>query len=466
MATQETGKTGLVEFSGYIQEEFLRELRGKDGYKKYNEMRLNSPVIGALLLAIEQSIRFVRWEYTSEDGEDDPRLELLNDSWKQMSHSMGDHIIEILTMLPFGFSLFEIVYQRVNGKMLWRKFAPRGQDTVMRWKLDPTGGIEGFTQQTTSPAFIGFIPIEKLVLYRTRVEKNNPEGRSILRTSWIPYYYTKHIQQIEAIGIERDLAGLPQIMLPSGANVEESDSDSDYSKAKKLVSRVRNDEAAGIVVPDGWEFSLVSTGGQRAIDTDKIINRYEARQLMSALSQFLMLGQEGVGSLALSKDQTDFFTMSVNSMADIISDTHTKFAIPRLMALNGLDADGLRFEHSLAGDVDTVLIADFLQKVGAKVSWTTEDEIWLRAVARLPEKDPKELEAIRAVEAERRLAFLDRFGESDEEEQDDEQEEFAADIAPDDDLRVEMEGSWFRKMRKFWKGQQKRIIEGTSEIPR
>src|SRR5512138_944586 len=102
--TNEIGVTGLEDFSGQIREDFLRELRGKEGYKRYNEMRLNSPVVGALLLAIEQAIRGVKWQYTSSDGEDDPRLALLNDSLQVMSHSWNDHVVEALGFLPFGFS--------------------------------------------------------------------------------------------------------------------------------------------------------------------------------------------------------------------------------------------------------------------------------------------------------------------------------------------------------------------------
>lgn len=48
------------------------------------------------------------------------------------------------------------------------------------------------------------IPIEKLLIYRTRMERGNPEGRSLLRPAWIFYYYTKNLQQIEAIGFEHE----------------------------------------------------------------------------------------------------------------------------------------------------------------------------------------------------------------------------------------------------------------------
>lgn len=458
----EIGATGLSEFSGQIQEDFLRELRGVEGYKNYREMTLNSPIIGAMLLAIEQAIRGVNWEFTS-DTDNDPRLDLLNESLESMTHSWDDHIIEALTMLPYGFAIFEIVYQRVGANVMWRKFAIRGQNTVLRWLLDERGGIEGFEQQAPPHYKITQLEIEKLVLYRTRLDRNNPEGRSILRTAWIPYFYTKHIQQIEAIGIERDLAGLPVITLPKNADMGNTDT-SDLGVAKKLVRNIRNDEQTGIVKPDGWTLELLSTGGRRQFDTTAIIKRYESRMLMSALAQFLMLGQESVGSLALSKDQTDFFAMSVNATADILAETFNKYAVPRLLKLNGMDAEGIVFGHTPAGDVDTSLLSEFLQKVGSMVTWSAEDEVWLRQVARLPERDLELLKQDRAEATERRDKITAGFQQKTDEPQR-EQEEFGID-APDENKRRKRERAWEKATRKYFDSAKKRLLKAARELRR
>jgi hypothetical protein len=375
----ELGSTGLVEFSGQIQEDFLRELRGKEGYKRFREMTLNSPIIGALLLANELSIRKVSWNFVDKDapeGATSPRVELLERARDNLTTGWNDFITEALSMLPHGFSLFEICYERVESAVLWRKFAPRGQDTIYKWNQEESG-LWGVTQQAAPRYQIVEIPADKLLHFRTRVERGNPEGRSVLRTAWIPYYYAKHIMQVEAIGIERDLAGLPMIELPQGADTSDNDT-SDYGVAHKLVRNIRNDEQAGAVIPFGWKLSLLSTGGSRQFDTDKIVQRYEKRMLMAALAQFIMLGQDGVGSLALSKDMSDFFTMAVNAMADIISETFTKHAIPRLLKLNGYDAEGVCLEHTPAGDVDVNMLVDAIQKAGGYITWDAADELWLR----------------------------------------------------------------------------------------
>ena len=82
----EIGDTGLSASQGVITDDFLRELTGREGYKRYDEMRKNSPVCAALLAAIEQAIRTARWSFASDRGADDPRLELLNASLDGMSH--------------------------------------------------------------------------------------------------------------------------------------------------------------------------------------------------------------------------------------------------------------------------------------------------------------------------------------------------------------------------------------------
>ncbi|MBD3320707.1 MAG: hypothetical protein GF350_06390 [Chitinivibrionales bacterium] len=449
--TKEIGYSGLSEWSGRIQEDFLRDLRGKRGYKRYNEMRLNSPVVGAMLLAIEQSIRGISWDYVSDEGADDPRLEFLNDAKKNMSWSWNDHIVEALTMLPFGYAPFEIVYERRDGRMTWRKFAFRGQDTLLRWELDEAGGMVAFLQSGAPDYKPRTIPIDKMVIYRTRVEKNNPEGRSILRTAWIPYYYAKNLMQIEAIGVERDLAGLPAIWLPEGADTDDSNANSDASKANKLVRNVRNDEQAGLVFPPDWKFDLVSSGGKRNFDTDKIIRRYESRILMSALAQFLNLGQDRVGTQALSGDLTDFWAMSVNATADIISDTHTKFAAKKLLRLNGMDAQGIRMEHSPAGDVDLGALGEFFKNVGSKITWLPSDEIWLRGVANLPEADVETIEE----EREKNPSVPPQFQFD--------AEHFEAGRPPDDWRRKRQEKRLERLIAEFFEEQKARVLEEVAD---
>ena len=68
----EVGATGLKQYSGYINEEFLPELKGRQGTRVYREMSDNDPIIGAILFAIEMLIRNAggRVEPASKDQQD------------------------------------------------------------------------------------------------------------------------------------------------------------------------------------------------------------------------------------------------------------------------------------------------------------------------------------------------------------------------------------------------------------
>lgn len=384
------GATGLRTTWGGVGDDFLNEWRGSQKVKRVQEMLYNSPIIAAVQMSIEMPILDIDWTFTSDEGEKDKRLTLLNEATESMSHSLNDHILEALLHPFYGWHLFSLNYKRINGRILWDEFLPLGHDTIEKWTTE-NGRVTGVKQY--GYIYPDPIPNERLLHYKFRPNRNSPEGRSILRPCWIPYYYTKNIQHLEAIAIERNLNGLPVIEPPVGADMAEGGTD--YEIAHKVVRNVRNDEQAGVVLPppsgegehNRWHFTLMSGGESgKVVDTDLVISRYEKRMLMTALSQFLMLGMDNVGALATFEGSSNFFTLAVNATADNIASTITKQAIPRLLELNGQDAKGIQLEHSPAGDIDITTVSDFLQKTGALLTWTDQDENWLRQLARMPQR--------------------------------------------------------------------------------
>lgn len=499
MAKGEKGTTGLIVYSGVVQEEFLKELRGKEGYKRFNEMRLNSPIIGAMLYYHEQAIRKVSWNFVNKDNRegDDPRVDFLNECREYMSQSWNDFISEVLTMLPFGFSLFWVNYKRwEDGSWGWDTFSPRKQNTVYQWLLnypgqtgyDPNkrnGDITGLIQQAPPAYSMDMLPIERLIHFRTKVENNNPEGVSMLRNAWTSYYYWKNYQSLEGIGFERDLTGMPVLTMPLGASTDLDDPTSDASKASEVLRNLRNDEQAGLLLPNGWAAQLLSGAGKGFDAIGKAIERLESRQLMAMLSQFIMLGQNGVGSLALSGDQSSMAEMIVNTTTDIIAETFTKQEVPRILKLNGFDPEGICLEHSPAGDTDLTAFADFLQKAGDKLTWTAKDELQLRQIGGLSELTVEEIETAKAEKMKQaQEAMMNKpapFGRptqptgratSDTEDESDVEK-------PEDDLsvtlfgvgdpldkrkRAKAEKEWNEAMTAFLEKQRKRVMKAAKAM--
>ncbi len=352
----------------------------------------NSPILGGMVAALARSVlSTVEWGWKSELGDDDPRIEFLERAEHRMKPDWKNHVAEAIEpTLVFGYTPFATWLERVNGEILWRKLLMIGQNTVWRWYFDEDEEISGLQQLA-----IGFpvedIPIERIVLYRTSVYRGNPEGRSVFRNCWIPYYFAKNMMQIEGVGVERDIAGTPKVKLPQ--NADTAANSADMQRAEQIARNLRNDDQAGVVEPFGWLVELLASPGSRLFDTDKIITRYESRMLMSAGAQFLMLGQNGVGSLALSRDQTDFFVMFANGVAEMVANCFTEYGVKPLLKLNGYDPEGITRTHTPAGDIDLEKLGNFLSSIGDKITWTTRDQVWLRQTSELPDLTEEEIEA-------------------------------------------------------------------------
>ena len=73
----------------------------------------------------------------------------------------------------------------------------------------------------------------------------------MLRNAYRSYYFLKRIQEIEAIGIERDLAGLPVLEVPEELMSSKANSSQKSLRAslEKLVSQIRRDQREGVVMP-------------------------------------------------------------------------------------------------------------------------------------------------------------------------------------------------------------------------
>lgn len=404
-AMYDIGSTGLNRWGqrGQVYEEFLRELTGSRGYKTYREMRDNDPIVGAVMFAIEMVIRNVKWRV--EGGTDDHR-EFVESCMSDMSASWPNTLAEILSMLPYGWSLFEITYKRRrgaqrntalsskfdDGRIGWKNWSLRGQNTLDEWVWDEDGNVAAMVQSAPPDTRRVEIPMDRCLLFRTGVHKNNPEGRSILRNAYQPWYFAKNLQRIEAIGHERDLAGLPVIYCSARLMDEYG------ALLKKIVSSVKRDENEGLIIPQMFdadgnkevEFTLLSAAGSRQLNIGDTINRYHRLMAITVMADFVMLGHEKVGSLALASSKTSMFALAVGAILETIQAEINDREIPRLLRYNGMPTkDAPRLVHGDIEDIDPKELAAFLTAMAsAGVLSTPDDDLenHLRELMKLPEK--------------------------------------------------------------------------------
>lgn len=422
----EIGATGLERNSGIINEEKLPALRGRNAVKVYGEMSKNDPMVGSMLFSMDKLIRNVDWTVTAaSNSEEDKRAkEFIEQCMNDMSHSWGDFISEVLSMLVYGWSYHEIVYKRrvgpyerdpakrskyTDGMIGWRKIPIRAQETLFRWVFQDDGGIQGMIQMPPPLYQKKIVPINRALLFRTGTHKGNPEGTSVLRTAYRPYYIKKRLEEYEAIGVERDLAGLPVAWIPESVmNAQPGSRDyKTFQAFKKMVQNIRRDAHDGIVLPLGYwndtqnekyRFELMSSGGARQFDTNSLIQRYEQRILMSCLADFILLGHEGQGSYAMHTDKTGIFRTAINTFCESIADVLNRYAIPQLFQLNGWYLPELpKFEPANVDPPDLGQLTQFMSGMsglGMQFFPDADLEDYLRNIAQLPDL-PEEMQEIR-----------------------------------------------------------------------
>ena len=110
----EVGTTGLKRSGGFIDQEWLRQLSSATlRYRAFSEMRDNDATIGAILYAIETLIRQVEWTVTPAENTDESRAaaKFLEECMLDVSPNWETFLSEVLSMLPYGFAIFEVVYK-------------------------------------------------------------------------------------------------------------------------------------------------------------------------------------------------------------------------------------------------------------------------------------------------------------------------------------------------------------------
>jgi hypothetical protein len=222
----------------------------------------------------------------------------------------------------------------------------------------------------------------------------------------VSWYYKRRIQEIEAIGIERDLAGMPVAYVPPQmlSNNATQDERNALEAIKQIVRNIKRDEQEGIVFPLAYDpdtkllaydLKLLSTGGRRQFDTNEIVNRYDQRIAMTVLADFMLLGHEGVGTQALSVSKIELFLTSLNAYLSNIAETFNNHGIPRLMRMNGVSEElspTLTYTPPKNVDIDAIgRYVTQLSQAGATLFPDDDLENYLRGLAGLPQGQAEEV---------------------------------------------------------------------------
>lgn len=402
-ATKREGVRGLRHAAGRIQEEWKNEFKSwSRAVKQYLEMR-DDVVVGTLLDAIKLPLLgapiFTEPAEAQTPG-DQAAADWLFDTMNRMhKQSWRSYVSDCLDALDFGWALNEITLEkRADGRMWIRNLDPRGQETLEEWIFDEEHSDEviAFKQRDPNSNLTVEIPLNRCTHITFRGRKGNPQGRSLLYWVHRPWRFAKDFENFEAIGVERDVGGMPVATLPEG-DISQSDKDD----LEEALAGMRRDENEYLMVPHDTQIAPYGSGN-KIFDLNIIIERKKKEILMRMFAQFLMLGMQQVGTQALVQGSHDFFMLGLRSIQEQITEAWNNQLIPYLFSFNTFPGmtDYPQIVWKAPGKIDFAELINALNSaVSAKIFTPTDvDEDNLRELMDWPDLPDDERGAPRTAE--------------------------------------------------------------------
>lgn len=293
-----------------------------------------------------------------------------------------------LLELVYGHSFFEQVYSYdQNGMAHIAKLAWRPPRTIAEIKVARDGGLVGIRQK----GVVELISVDRLVAFVNEREGANWLGESLLRAAYKMAILKDRVLRIQALAAERNGLGMPVFTappIPEGMPYDEAIRwmEEQIARGEEIAKAARAGEAAGVSVANGSTLAFVGVTG-KIPDLDKPIRYYDEQIARAVLAHFLNLGTE-TGSWALGSTFANFFTDSLNAVAQHIAEVFNQHVIEDLVDLNwGENEPAPRLVPAAIGEQQPVTAEAIraLLEAGALTKDATLEE-FLRAKYGLPVK--------------------------------------------------------------------------------
>ena len=327
------------------------ELQWPKNVDVYDRMRRQDAQVISVVRAVTLPIRRTRWWIDPNGARpevarqiaDDLGLQVVGDTDRPVLRtrdrfSWPEHMRLALLMLPFGHSVFEQVYRiDEKGMARLRKLAWRPPKTISQVDVAPDGGLVAIHQHGEGANGSVKIGVERLAVYVNDREGGNWLGQSLLRPAYKYWLLKDRLLRVQAQTVDRNGMGVPiyeASKLPDSVTGEDrvKREKDEIDEGAKLAKGFRSGDNSGAAIPSSAKLTLKGVEGDLP-DADKPIRYYDEQIARAVLAHFLNLGTE-TGSWALGSTFADFFTLSLQTIANQIADTTTQHVIEDIVDLN------------------------------------------------------------------------------------------------------------------------------------
>lgn len=364
---REAGVRGVDVYGGYIGErERNPALVGANKYEVYSDLLVNTSVVAAGVRYFVNLVAKPSWKVTPADDSDEAKrlAEIVEDIVDDIDTPWPRIIRRATSFRFYGFGVHEWTAKRTKkGYIGLQSLNPRPQHTIEQWAVTDHGQVKGFYQRSNligvNAAHI-YIPRTKTVYLVDDALTDSPEGMGVLRHLVEPYARLTKYLQLEGRGYERDLNGIPVGKVPYAALnaavadgvLTKTEADAFVAAMKDFVKMEATGKATGMLIDSQpfesigdngrsvssiaqWGIELLKGGSQAHQPIHQAIERTNREMARILGTEGLMLGGDGAGSLALSKDKSTTLLLQANSTLVDLREGMSDDLVNAIWLLNG-----------------------------------------------------------------------------------------------------------------------------------
>jgi hypothetical protein len=426
--TETVGAPGTAIYSGFIvEQERDSRITGREKYRTYSDILANTSIVAAGLRFFVNIIAKAGWSVVPPQGSGDAGIEMA-ERIEAIMHGMTTpwhRVVRRCSMgRAYGFSVQEWT-MRIDdeGIFVYKDIEPRPQKTIERWDTDRTGTVLGIIQRSPQTQEDLYIPRGKCIYFVDDTLDDSPEGLGLFRHLVKPAKRLERYEMLEGWGYERDLRGTPVGRAPLAAiqdavksgKISAADAAKFIQPIREWTKNALKGKDTGIVLDSApyrstgeqqtpaasslqYDIELLQGDGGPHTEIAAAIERLNREMARILGVEQLLLGSDGGGSFALSRDKSQSFGLLVEGTLKEVREVMESDFLDPLFELNGWDTDlkpELRTETVQYRDIEqiTTAIKD-LATAGAPLSPNDPAVNEIRSLIGISDQPDPELDAM------------------------------------------------------------------------
>ena len=423
----EKGQPHIVTLEQFIQDECRKDLEMPRRLCTFDRMMNDDAVSSSVNLTLAIALTsLLNGKFVGKKGSQISQqyADQLNYNIHNMSQGTWlEFCNNALTCMIYGFQINQIVMERREtgqyaGTYCIKKLAPRDQKSIYGWVWDKNKrDLLGVVQQPPlisdrNPSLKDYdygIPVyrldsasfykvkypvfakEQLIHFRFDSTNNNPQGHSPLVDCYTAWMEKVLVERYEITGTSKDLGGVGILRLPLDMIEKANDPDNYPAVAQEYV-QIQKDALAlmegksGLMViasdtdpsskAQDYDLEIKSSDSSgKSYSTEKIIEQKRKAIYNVFGAGVVILGQEGVGSYALSSDKKSLHGFFVERLLNWIKDVLDNQLAKTVLKVNSIELDWKdmpHFEFDDPAETSMDEVGKFFQRTGSLGMMTRE----------------------------------------------------------------------------------------------